>query len=115
MQTATLRHVLTASLILLGIVAFLAAGSSSQGAAAPVSPKRAALHSDEDRDPVARDAAQMIEEGRRTFRFDTFGDEDFWGGTLRLHQAIEGSALGGAATPDLGLDGVSPKTAAAGG
>jgi hypothetical protein len=33
-------------------------------------------------------ASQMIEEGRRTFRFDTFGDEAFWGGSLRLHEAI---------------------------
>jgi hypothetical protein len=24
----------------------------------------------------------------RTFRYDTFGDEDFWGGTLRLHEAV---------------------------
>src|SRR5882757_8800650 len=38
---------------------------------------------------------------------DTFGDEDFWGGTLRLHQAIEGSAHGGVGA------GVSPKTALA--
>jgi hypothetical protein len=33
-------------------------------------------------------AAEMIAEGRQTFRFDTFGDEDFWGGKLRLHEAI---------------------------
>ena len=115
MQTATFRHVLTAGLILPGLVAFLAANSCSQGAAAPLN-ARGALRSAEDRDhrdPVVRDAARMIEEGRRTFRFDTFGDEDFWGGTLRLHEAIEGSALGGVAAPDLGLDGVSPKTALA--
>src|SRR5437660_796999 len=115
LQTATFRHVLTAGLILPGLVAFLAANSCSQGAAAPLN-ARGALRSAEDRDhrdPVVRDAARMIEEGRRTFRFDTFGDEDFWGGTLRLHEAIEGSALGGVAAPDLGLDGVSPKTALA--
>jgi len=46
-------------------------------------------------------------QGRQTFRFDTFGDEDFWGGTLKLHQAIEGSAFGGVGA------GVSPKTALA--
>jgi hypothetical protein len=27
-----------------------------------------------------RDALQMIKEGRQTFRFDTFGDEEFWKG-----------------------------------
>jgi hypothetical protein len=40
-------------------------------------------------------AEQMIEEGRQTFRFDTFGDEAFWGNMLRLHQAIAGAGLGG--------------------
>ena len=57
------------------------------------------------RDAVQRNAIQLIEEGRQTFRFDTFGDEDFWGGTLKLHQAIEGAKLGGVGP------GVSPKTA----
>jgi cytochrome c peroxidase len=49
----------------------------------------------------------MIEEGRRTFRFDTFGDEDFWGGSLKLHQAIAGATYGGVGP------GLSPKTALA--
>ena len=40
-------------------------------------------------------ALTMLERGRRIFRFDTFGDEAFWGGTLRLHEAIEGSRFGG--------------------
>src|SRR3954470_8971834 len=31
---------------------------------------------------------QMIKQGRHTFRFDTFGDEAFWGGDLKLHEAI---------------------------
>jgi hypothetical protein len=46
-----------------------------------------------------------LSQGQKTFRYDTFGDEAFWGDTLRLHQAIEGSAHGGVG------DGVSPKTA----
>jgi hypothetical protein len=46
-------------------------------------------------DPVAQDALNMLGDGRRIFRFDTFGDEAFWGTTLRLHEAIAGSALGG--------------------
>src|SRR6202165_1752725 len=54
-----------------------------------------------------RDALQMIKEGRQTFRFDTFGDEDFWGDALKLHHAIAGKKLGGVAP------GVSPKTALA--
>jgi hypothetical protein len=40
-------------------------------------------------------ALRSLEEGRRTFRFDTFGSEAFWGGQLRLHQAIAGTTLGG--------------------
>lgn len=54
-----------------------------------------------------RDALRMIKEGRHTFRFDTFGDEEFWGGALQLHRAIAGAKLGGVGP------GVSPKTALA--
>lgn len=38
---------------------------------------------------IAQNAQSMIAEGRRTFRFDTFGDEAFWGAALRLHEGIE--------------------------
>jgi cytochrome c553 len=38
---------------------------------------------------------KLLEEGRNTFRQDTFGSEDFWGGQLRLHQAIAGEKNGG--------------------
>src|SRR6266446_9644306 len=58
-------------------------------------------------DTTSQDAQNMIEEGRQTFRHETFGDEDFWGGTIKLHQAIEGSAHGGVG------NGVSPATALA--
>ena len=50
---------------------------------------------------------KVLDEGRRIFRYDTFGDEAFWGDTLRLHEAIAGSANGGVGP------GVSPKTALA--
>src|SRR5687768_1275865 len=43
-----------------------------------------------DRD-VTRHSERMIERGRQTFRFDTFGSEAFWGDTLRLHEAIAGA------------------------
>jgi hypothetical protein len=49
----------------------------------------------------------MLDEGRNTFRYDTFGDESFWGGALKLHQAIAGANNGGVGP------GVSPKTALA--
>ena len=45
-----------------------------------------------------QDALQMIMEGQQTFRFDTFGDEEFWGGALKLHHAVAGKKLGGTKT-----------------
>src|SRR5262245_116885 len=54
-----------------------------------------------------QDALRMIREGRQTFRYDTFGDEAFWGDALQLHRAVAGQKLGGVG------DGVSPKTALA--
>ena len=56
---------------------------------------------------IVRNAGQMLAEGRRTFRFDTFGDEAFWGDTLKLHRAISGEKLSGVGP------GVSPRTALA--
>lgn len=56
---------------------------------------------------IDRHAAQALADGRHVFRFDTFGDEAFWGDTLKLHQAIEGSRFGGVGP------GVSPTTALA--
>ena len=46
-------------------------------------------------DPLVQEAMNAIDRGRQIFRFDTFGDEDFWGGALQLHQAIKGENLGG--------------------
>src|SRR6185437_15544344 len=70
------------------------------------------VHADDNGDDnhkgsVEANAQQKVAQGRHTFRFDTFGDEDFWGGTLKLHEAIEGSRFGGVGA------GVSPKTALA--
>jgi cytochrome c peroxidase len=57
------------------------------------------------RDSTQLNADRMIAEGKQTFRFDTFGDEQFWGDTLQLHRAIAGSALGGVGA------GLTPATA----
>jgi hypothetical protein len=59
------------------------------------------------RDPVVENAIQKVQQGEQIFRSDTFGDQAFWGDTLKLHQAIEGAKLGGVGP------GVSPKTALA--
>jgi hypothetical protein len=56
---------------------------------------------------ILRNAFEMLREGQQTFRFDTFGDEAFWGDTLQLHLAIEGEMFGGVGP------GVSPNAALA--
>jgi cytochrome c553 len=56
---------------------------------------------------IGSNAQAMLDDGKRIFRFDTFGDEAFWGDTLKLHRAIEGTKFGGVGA------GVSPKTALA--
>jgi hypothetical protein len=56
-------------------------------------------------DVARNNAERMLEEGVETFRFDTFGDEEFWGDTLGLHEAIQGAAFGGVGP------GVSPRAA----
>ena len=56
-------------------------------------------------DVVSDSSKRMLKEGEGTFRFDTFGDEAWWGDTLRLHEAIEGAKFGG------DWSGISPATA----
>jgi hypothetical protein len=58
-------------------------------------------------DPALAAAAALFTEGRTTFRYDTFGDEAFWGDALQLHLAIAGAANHGVGP------GVSPATALA--
>src|SRR5436190_18405884 len=52
---------------------------------------------------ISEHARQMIEQGKQIFRYDTFGDEAYWTGKLKLHNAIQGSKFGGVGP------GVSPK------
>lgn len=54
---------------------------------------------------ITRHAQSMLDEGKKTFRYDTFGSEAFWGDALGLHKAIAGEKNGGVGP------GVSPKTA----
>ena len=56
-------------------------------------------------DQITTNSSKLLKDGKQIFRFDTFGDEAFWGGALKLHQAIEGSKFGGVGP------GVSPRTA----
>ena len=56
---------------------------------------------------ISENAQQMMEQGKKIFRYDTFGDEAYWSDQLKLHQAIQGTKFGGVGA------GVSPKTALA--
>jgi hypothetical protein len=82
-----------------------AAGAGDEGKAHPRA-TAAARRSAPDH-LISAHAQQMIQEGRRIFRYDTFGSEAFWGDALQLHQAIAGEKHGGVG------GGVSPKTALA--
>ncbi|MFV8347394.1 hypothetical protein [Flavobacterium sp. ZB4P13] len=60
-------------------------------------------------DPVLANAKKMLEEGKQTFRFETFGDEAYWTDALQLNKAIAGEKNGGVGP------GLSPKAALAAG
>ena len=55
--------------------------------------------------PMRKASIELLREGQDTFRYDTFGDEAFWGDELKLHEAIAGEANGGVGP------GLSPKGA----
>jgi hypothetical protein len=93
------KSILSTGVFLLGALAFFSESSSLLAGPGPE------LSKDEQR--VDDQAQSAIDFGRQVFRFDTFGDEAWWGDTLRLHQAIAGAANGGVGP------GVSPKTALA--
>lgn len=90
--------VAVAALIVLGGVSSYLARAQTPAAISPANLRI---------DAPALAALRMVEQGRDTFRYDTFGDEAFWGDTLRLHEAIAGEANGGVGP------GVSPATALA--
>jgi mono/diheme cytochrome c family protein len=81
---------------------FVIASSVCLGALVAFAAPRAERDFDSD---IASHARVMMEEGRKTFRYDTFGSEGFWGDALQLHKAIAGANNGGVGP------GVSPKTA----
>ncbi len=87
---------LVGAAVVLYLAVVLVSGPLTAGSGATAAPSRAEVSS-----PTSRTLAQ----GRRIFRFDTFGDQAFWGGALQLHRAIAGSGNGGVGP------GVSPKTA----
>jgi hypothetical protein len=88
-------------MILTGLIAVACVSMRS---APPGAPGSAAFDT-----TIADNGRRMMDEGRATFRSDTFGSEAFWGGALQLHRAIAGQRNGGVGA------GVSPKQALAAG
>jgi hypothetical protein len=84
------------------VVLVVVAAASLAAAIAVAKPPAAQKGFDAD---IAGHSQSMLEEGRKIFRFDTFGSEAFWGDALQLHKAIAGEKNGGVGP------GVSPKTA----
>ena len=100
--------------IIIGIVLFvISAGqliqctNSSNGQAANFVKEEDDKKNDdkESDDPILANAKQMLEEGKHTFRFETFGDEAWWTDALQLNKAIAGEKNGGIGA------GLSPKAA----
>ncbi|WP_426175763.1 c-type cytochrome [Massilia sp. TWR1-2-2] len=89
------------AVLLLGHVAW---SSASSRPALPDKNGKSIMHTDLH---LARHALNALQNGRETFRYDTFGDEAFWGDTIKLHQAIQGARFGGVGP------GVSPNAALA--
>jgi hypothetical protein len=55
---------------------------------------------------IEKYSREMIDQGRKVFRYDTFGSEKFWGDQLQLHKAIAGKQHGGVGnglTPNMAL------------
>lgn len=90
--------VILLALTVVGTVVVLARNGSSTGTSDQVTTAN---------QTIAGNATTQVAQGRHVFRFETFGDQAFWGDTLHLHQAIEGSKFGGVGA------GVSPNTALA--
>jgi hypothetical protein len=88
--------------VFLVLLAAWASGAKSNKASSTHAAAAAAPANDQQ---INNNMQAMFNQGRQIFRYDTFGDEAFWGDTLHLHHAIAGEHLGGVGA------GVSPKTA----
>ncbi len=82
------------------------AGAATLGAAPPAI-ENSANPAVGDRQRIDRTSARLLHEGRKVFRYETFGDEAWWTDTIQLHKAIAGRKHGGVGK------GVSPATALA--
>src|SRR4051812_23451305 len=97
--------VIAMSFLLIGSRAVGSRAASAQDAAASQAVAATSIADTGTSSFIIDHATAAIRKGRQIFRFDTFGDESFWGGALKLHQAIEGARFGGVGA------GLSPRMA----
>ena len=97
MAVMPVKKVISLAITMLAGVAFLLlsidSGQAQNQSAVQIQAKKQKIKNFDDQ--ISVNAQQMMDDGRQTFRFDTFGDEAFWGDMLKLHQAIEGASFGG--------------------
>src|SRR5215510_14084314 len=96
----------TALLVLLAICAVLVAVAENRDKKSNKDSPSTFLGNVED------NSMQMLQSGKQIFRFDTFGDQAFWGDQLRLHEAINGLSPRNALALGLKVDAdaLSPST-----
>ena len=99
-KTATVIGII---ILIVSVSQFMQCTSSSNG-----QPKKTGKEKVSE-DPISANANKMLEEGKQTFRFETFGDEAYWTDALQLNKAIVGEKNGGVG------GGLSPKAALAAG
>ena len=72
------------------VVAALTAGAALSGCGTTkAAPEGTRPPATADRAAAQETSAALVAEGQRVFRFDTFGDEQLWTDTLRLHEVVE--------------------------
>jgi hypothetical protein len=89
-----MKHAIVGSMLLGLAIAFACAPFPKEAETSPA--VKAQRFPAKNFDGVIEDyAEEMLKEGRKIFRYDTFGSEAFWGDQLRLHEAIAGEKQGG--------------------
>ncbi len=105
MRTEMRPRVLTAlfipTILFAVILGFILSHEQAFGGKKKTEPSRKVKKLESD---IQKNILTVIEEGRIVFQFDTFGDEDFWGGQLQLHKAIDGSDGGSGVSPNRALE-----------
>src|SRR5215204_4363181 len=82
-------------LFLTSLVVALACSNHPEGVETDPAVKAQKFPREKFSDKIKDHADKMLEEGRETFRYDTFGSEAFWGDQLQLHKAILRDKKGG--------------------